>query len=129
MKRVMIVLFLHLLYSCHPGYRVYVANLSHSNIYLKTEVAIDSLISIKEGVFYDSIISKRINVSNDIGLYKIRSGDKIYLYGGVGSPSEKKIPFKSIQIIKESDTIEIDRNNLMDRINKKINNFYYIEVN
>ena len=129
MKKTVMILFLGLLASCDPGYVVYVANRSQNNIYLETDHAIESSLINKKGPAYDSIVLKKVNSSNARELYRLSKNQNILLFSNLGVPTPDYFPFKSVKIIKDSDTIKIDKRNLMQKLTKGKNSSYYININ
>lgn len=127
MKKIGMILLLALLVSCDPGYAIIISNRSVNTIYLETDPPIESHFFIKDSA-YNSIISKKVLSSNVNSRYQLESDQKIRLFGNVGFPSQNFFPYKKIKIIKGSDTLEIDKNNWMQKILKGKKDFYYINI-
>lgn len=124
------ILFLGLLASCDPGYTVYIANRSTSNIYIETDPSIESKAFLKsDSINNNSITSKKIRSSDVKNRYQLNSNQEIKLFGNVGFPSQNYFPYKSFKIIKGSDTIKIDKSNLIQKITKGKKSSYYININ
>ncbi|WP_223609326.1 hypothetical protein [Chryseobacterium sp. OSA05B] len=128
MKKIVMILLPSLLASCDPGYAIIIANRSANNIYLETDPPIESRFSMIKDSTYNSIISKKVLSSDVTNRYQLESDQKIRLFGNVGFPSQNFFPYKKIKIIKGSDTLKIDKNNLMQKISKGKKGFYYINI-
>lgn len=122
------ILFLGLLVSCDPGYTIYIRNKSQNNLYVETDRAIENRLVSKRGPICDSIISKKVGSSNLKELYKVNKNQNILLFSYLGAPNSDYFPYKSVKIIKNSDTIKIDKNNLIQKITKGKNSNYYINI-
>ncbi|WP_089856323.1 hypothetical protein [Chryseobacterium taeanense] len=129
MKKTVMILLLGLLASCDPGYVIYVANRSQNNVYLETDHAIESSLVSKKGPAYDSIVSKKVNPLRAKELYRLSKNQNILLFSNLGVPNPNYFPYKSVKIIKDSDTIKIDKSNLMQKLTKGKNSSYYININ
>ena len=120
--------FCLLLLSCDPGYSVIISNKSRKTIYVETNKAIENYLVFKKNSFYDSIISKKVNSSDINGLYKLIPNEQVNLFGYIGKPSQDFFPFKSVKLIMGLDTLSVNNRNLMQLINKRVKNYYYIEI-
>ena len=129
MKKIILILLLCLIASCDPGYNIYIANRSKSNIFVETDPAINSRTFFSNSnPDNDSVLSKKVYLSNTNNLYKLTKNQEIRLFGNVGFPSQNYFPYKSVKIIRDSDTLKIDKNNLMQKIIKKEKGLYYINI-
>lgn len=128
MKKIVMILFLGLLASCDPGYTIYIANRSQNNIYVETDHAIEGRLASKKGPVYDSIVSKKINSLNTKELYRLSRHQDILLFSYLGIPTSDYFPYKNVKIIRGSDTLKVDKSNLMQKITKGNNSNYYINI-
>ncbi len=129
MKKIIMILFLGLLSSCDPGYNIYIANRSKSNILIETDPAISSRTFFSNSnPDNDSVLSKKVYSSNTNNLYKLTKNQEIRLFSNVGFPSQNYFPYKSVKIIRDSDTLKIDKSNMMQKIIKKKRGLYYINI-
>ena len=128
MKKIILIPLLASLASCEPGYMINIANRSASTIFLETDFPIEDRISIEKDARYNAVISKKILSSDIKNRYQLESNQEINLFGNVGFPSQNYFPYKSVKIIRDSDTLKIDKNNLMQKIIKKEKGLYYINI-
>jgi len=136
MKKILVIssifILLFSINSCLPRERrVYVKNASSHNVYIVTTPPIENRLNLKNEnkELYDSIVFFKQNNANEYGIYKLEPNQKIVLYRMIGIGGNFKTdPYKSIKIIKGNDTITVNKDNFMQKINKKVRNFYYIEV-
>lgn len=128
MKKIILILLLGLLAACDPGYSIYIANRSQNNIYVETENAIESDIMLKKGNAYDSIVLKKINSSGIKGIYQLHPNQTIFLLGYFGVPTSDYFPYRSVKVIKDSDTLKIDKSYLMQKITKGKKGSYHINI-
>ena len=125
------VILYFLLISCIPGNnKFYIMNESDNDIFLITIPSIELRLNLKEEneKLYDSVVAMKQNNSSDLGIYKIKPQSKLFLYKIIGSKTSKLFPYKQVKIIKANDTIKLDKINLKQKITKKVNNNYYIEI-
>lgn len=97
-----------------------------------TQPAVEKRIAIKQGASYDSIIFIKKNNPDDLelGVYELKPNKKISLFGSIGHQPGKYLPFQSVKIIRENDTIIIDENNLLKYTTlQKRKRTYHIEIN
>ncbi|MCG2794173.1 MAG: hypothetical protein L6262_11575 [Weeksellaceae bacterium] len=128
MKKYICTGFLIFLINCDAGYGVFISNKSTLDIQLITEPPIESRIVIKKGGEYDSIVIKRINQSEAIGIYRIHPLREIYLFSKIGYGPGNYLPFREVKIIKDKDTIHITENNIAGKTVKFPKDRYLIEV-
>jgi len=122
-----LILFL-LLCGCEPGYVVYIKNNSRDLIQIETEDPIESFIAIKEGRIYDSIIHKRLIVSDSHAVYVLKPDEKIKLYGHLGSLESAHFPFTKFVVYTKNDSLSINRENLMSLVHKLNKNHFVIHI-
>lgn len=128
MKKYVYVSFLISLINCDTGYGVFISNKSSSDIHLITNPPIESRVAIQKGTEYDSIILKKINQSEETGIYKIHPSREIYLFSTIGYSPGKYLPFKEVKIVKNRDTIQITEDNIAKKTVKFPKNRYLIEI-
>jgi hypothetical protein len=112
---------------------IVVENKSNKDIYLITKPTRESFIATQRGSLYDSIISNKINNSDSFGIYKIKPKEKIDLFGNMGTqPTRNYFPFESVKIMREGDTIDVNKDDFIEKISRKkkidMGIYYYIEI-
>lgn len=116
--------------SCDPGYNVLIMNKTENNLIIITQPAIEKRIAIKQGPSYDSFISYKKNDLKDLnlGIYELEPDDKIFLFGTIGHYPNEYLPFESVKIVKDGDTLIVDNQNLTNLTKREEKNLYYIEI-
>lgn len=118
------MLFLFL--SCDPGYRILVNNNGINEVKFITSPPIEKNIFNNESDEYQSINELRTKESDSInGIYILPPNKSIFFFHSIGFAPTKDLPYKKITVVKKGDSIEYSNLQIIDRLEKRGNVYYF----
>lgn len=118
-------------FACQPGYRVFLKNTSGKKITLITSPPLDPHINDLLFKKYDILVPMTIDTLEGVYLVPNNAQTVIYshLYKHMGVVSKEHFPFNYFKIVNDKDTIQLNKDNYIDKLKKRDKNSYYIDVN
>lgn len=108
------------LQGCDPSYSCYIQNTAPSDLYLKTDPPVESLID-QQSIYYDSILIYKVRDEDKLSVYEVKPNEVFRLFGHIGfSPRIAEIPFNYVEILQGNDTLVLDsKQKILDRLKNK----------